>query len=36
LLGTASLDIFGYNPAHPEIRVIALWNASPAILAGCG
>ena len=36
LLGTASLDILSYNPAHPEIRVIALWNASPAILANCG
>nr|WP_294552258.1 histidine phosphatase family protein [uncultured Rhodopila sp.] len=36
LLGTASLDILSYNPAHPELRVIALWNASPAILAGCG
>ena len=31
LLGTASLSILGYNPAHPEIRVIALWNASPAV-----
>jgi probable phosphoglycerate mutase len=36
LLATASLDILSYNPAHPEIRVIALWNASPTILAGCG
>jgi len=30
LLGTASLSILGYNPAHPKIRVIALWNVSPA------
>ena len=36
LLGTASLDILSYNPAHPEIRVIALWNASPTILSSCG
>jgi broad specificity phosphatase PhoE len=28
-LGTASLSILGYNPAHPEVRVIALWNATP-------
>ena len=34
LLGTASLGILSYNPAHPEIRVIALWNASPGVLAG--
>jgi broad specificity phosphatase PhoE len=33
-LGTASLSILSYNPAHPEIRAIALWNACPAILAG--
>jgi probable phosphoglycerate mutase len=32
LLGTATLNILGYNPSHPEVRVIALWNASPAIL----
>jgi probable phosphoglycerate mutase len=32
-LGTASLSILGSNPAHPEIRVISLWNARPAILA---
>ncbi len=35
-LGTASLSILGYNPAHPETRVIALWNACPALLAGGG
>jgi probable phosphoglycerate mutase len=33
LLGTASLSILSYNPAHPEVRVIALWNATPALLA---
>jgi probable phosphoglycerate mutase len=33
LLGTASLSILSYNPSHPEIRVIALWNASPAAFA---
>ena len=32
LLGTASLGILGGNPAHPEVPVIALWNASPALL----
>ena len=26
-LGTASLGILGYNPSHPEVQVIALWNA---------
>ncbi len=31
-LGTASLSILGYNPNHPGIRVIALWNAIPAAL----
>lgn len=30
LLGTASLSIMGYSAAHPEVRVIALWNAAPA------
>lgn len=24
----ASLGILGYNPGHPEVRVIALWNAT--------
>jgi probable phosphoglycerate mutase len=32
LLGTASLSILSYNPEHPEVRVIALWNATPALL----
>jgi len=30
-LDTASLGILSYNPAHPAQRVIALWNASPAL-----
>jgi broad specificity phosphatase PhoE len=29
LLGTASLSILGYDPDHPEVPVIALWNSSP-------
>jgi broad specificity phosphatase PhoE len=33
LLGTASLNIFSYNPTHPEARVITLWNATPALFA---
>ncbi|MGD0102669.1 MAG: histidine phosphatase family protein [Rhodopila sp.] len=32
LLGTATLDILSYNPAHPDVRVIALLNASPRLL----
>ncbi len=28
-IDTASLGILSYNPAHPEVRVIALWNALP-------
>jgi broad specificity phosphatase PhoE len=28
-LGTGSLNILNYNPAHPQVRVIALWNAIP-------
>jgi probable phosphoglycerate mutase len=27
-LGTASLSIFSFNPQHPEVPVIALWNAA--------
>jgi probable phosphoglycerate mutase len=30
LLGTASFGILGFNPAHPEVPVIARWNAAPA------
>jgi probable phosphoglycerate mutase len=33
-LGTASLGILSVGPAHPEVRVIELWNAAPAVLAG--
>ena len=33
LLGTASLNILSYNPAHPEVRVMALWNATPSMFA---
>jgi broad specificity phosphatase PhoE len=32
-IGTASLGILGYNPAHPDVRVIALWNAMPTMFA---
>ena len=28
LIATASLSILGYEPSHPEISVIALWNSS--------
>lgn len=28
-LDTASLSILSYNPAHPEVRVFALWNSTP-------
>ena len=27
-LGTATLSIFSFNPHHPEVPVIALWNAA--------
>jgi len=30
LLSPATLSILGSNPSHPEVRVISLWNASPA------
>jgi len=29
-LGPASLSMLGYDPAHPEVPVIALWNSVPA------
>ena len=35
VLGTASLSILSFHPAHPDVRVIELWNATPALLA-CG
>jgi probable phosphoglycerate mutase len=31
LLGTASLSILGYNPHHPDVSAIALWNVTPAL-----
>jgi probable phosphoglycerate mutase len=27
VLGTASLSVFGYDPDHPTVPVISLWNA---------
>ena len=33
LMGTASLNVLGYNPSHPEVPVMALWNATPTMLA---
>ena len=33
-IGTASLSVLGYSPNHPDVRVIALWNAIPARFAG--
>jgi probable phosphoglycerate mutase len=35
-LGTASLSILAYDPNHPDTRVIALWNAIPAVLRDGG
>lgn len=32
-LDTASLSILAYHPGRPDTRVIALWNAVPAMLA---
>jgi probable phosphoglycerate mutase len=29
LLGTATLSVLGFNPRHPETRVIAHWNTRP-------
>lgn len=31
---TASLAILSFDPSHPDMRVIALWNATPRRLAG--
>ena len=31
-LGPATISILSYNPSHPDVRVIALWNAAPALL----
>ena len=33
-LGPASISVLGYNPDHPEVAVIALWNAGPEALPG--
>ncbi len=30
-LDAASLSILGHEPRHPAVRVIALWNATPAV-----
>ena len=30
VLGTASVSVLAYNPAHPELRVIAHWNHTAA------
>lgn len=35
-LTTASLSILRYNPAHPDVAVIALWNAAPPFLPRFG
>jgi probable phosphoglycerate mutase len=32
LLHTASISILRFDPAHPEVRAIGLWNATPAML----
>ncbi|MDQ2803348.1 MAG: histidine phosphatase family protein, partial [Pseudomonadota bacterium] len=29
-LGPASLSILGHRAGHPDVRIIALWNADPA------
>lgn len=28
-IDTASIGILGYNSAHPQVRVVTLWNATP-------
>jgi broad specificity phosphatase PhoE len=33
LLSTACLNVLGYAPSHPDVPVIALWNATPRPLA---
>jgi probable phosphoglycerate mutase len=35
-LDTASLSILAFNPTHPDVRGIVLWNALPAMLRGRG
>ena len=34
MLGAASLSILGFEPSHPDVPVIALWNAVPAPRSG--
>ncbi|WP_428534552.1 histidine phosphatase family protein [Rhodopila sp.] len=36
MFGTASLSILGFDPSHPETRVIDLWNATPDMLTSDG
>jgi broad specificity phosphatase PhoE len=33
-LDTAALSVLGFDPSHPGVRVIELWNAAPAALIG--
>ena len=33
-LATASLSVLGFNPAHPGLRVLSLWNEVPAAVDG--
>jgi len=30
----AALSIMGYAPSHPDVRVLALWNGTPASISG--
>jgi broad specificity phosphatase PhoE len=32
ILGPATMSILSYNPNHPDVPVIALWNATPALI----
>jgi probable phosphoglycerate mutase len=32
--GPAAVSVLGFDPDHPEVAVIALWNATPAALPG--
>jgi broad specificity phosphatase PhoE len=32
-VGTASLSILGFDPSHPDVRLVELWNAAPATWA---
>jgi probable phosphoglycerate mutase len=31
-LGPASVSILGYSRSHPDVRIIGLWNITPALL----